>query len=469
MNQRHDPASFIPQSLEAEQALLGAMLLNSDVYLAVADIVEADHMYEPLHSTLYAIMAERIVRGENVTPITLAAAIGKDAAVDVAHGLTVGEYLSRLAGEAISESATYAIDYAKTIRDLWARRRIITMARDLQNRALGGVADEGIEALLDEADQELSTIRFGKQIDGVRTLGEFADRAIELTAAAYQATAKIGFDTGIGSIDELMGPIMPGDLVTLIGPSGGGKSALAFQILCRNCEPSLDANRGGSGFFLSQEMGGAQVARRVMATQTGISTRAQRGGEVLEAEYGFLRDSAARIKSIPVYVDDSGRQTTSRIIRKLRAMKKRYGIKIAAIDHLRIIRPENNRMGKIDTIEHAAAELKDAAKDMDIAIIALAQVTTESQKRETWKVRAEDAWGGDHLKQCSDVVMTVTLPHKWLRSHEPPEGSRDRAQWETNLLRWEGKAEIGFPKIRDGDDGRTCVVSFSGPRMLFAD
>lgn len=467
MNAQAGTLDFLPSSIEAEQALLGAVLIQNDAYFAVSEVVQPDMFCEGLHQELWAILEDRITKGHTVTPLTLIALLGKDAAQTIDGSLSISQYVARVAAAAVSVIG--APEYARTIRDLWARRRIISLSRDLIQRAAGGFGDEGIEALFDEADNELSAIRFGKQIEGVNSLGAFAEKALEQTSDAFQAKAKVGFDTGIPSIDALMGPIMPGDLVTLIGPSGGGKSALAAQILCRNSEPSLDVNRGVPSFFLSQEMGGAQVARRVMATHTGISTRAQRAGEVLEAEYGFLRESADRIKAIPFYVDDSGRQTTSRIVRKLRAMKKRHGIQIAAIDHLRIIRAENHRMGKIDTIEHAVAELKDVAKELNIALIVLAQVTTESQKRETWKVRAEDAWGGDHIRQCSDIVMTVTLPHKWLRTHEPPEGSRDRATWEGNCMRWEGKAEIGFPKIRDGEDGVSRAVSFDGPRMYFTE
>lgn len=467
MNAPHDIADFLPSSIDAEQALLGAVLMQNDAFFVVSEILRAEMFYEGLHQKLWEIIEARITAGHTVTPLMLITTLGKDAEALIDGQLTVAKYLVRLAVEATTVIG--APEYAKTIRDLWTRRRLINLSRDLIQRASGGFDDEGVEALLDEADGELCSIRFGKQIVGVSNIGEFADKALAQTAEAYRSTAKVGFDTGISSIDSIMGPIMPSDLVTLIAPSGGGKSALAAQILVRNCEPSLDSNRGVAALFVSQEMSGSQVARRALATHTGISTRKQRAGEIMEAEHGFLRDAADRLKPLPFYVDESGRQTTTSIIRKLRAMKKRYGIKIAAVDHLLLIRPEMHKWSKFDTIEHAAMELKDAAKDLEIAIILLAQVTRESQKRETWKVRDQDLWGGDVVKQCSDILMTLTMPEKWLRQREPEKTDKTRGQWEADCLRWEGKAEIGFPKVRDGQDGQSCVVSFSGERMLFGD
>ena len=466
MNASTKIEEFLPHSIEAEQALLGAVLLQNDVYLLTCEAIEPEMFFESLHGKLWEMLGERITQGQSVNAITLGIALGPDAAMGYG-GITVSKYLARLVTEAVSTIG--APDYARTIRELWQRRRIIALARDVIERAVGGFDAPEVDALLDETDQQLCSIRFGKQINGVASIGELADKALLQTSQAYQSTAKIGFDTGIAAIDELMGPIMPGDMLTLLGPSGGGKSALAAQILAHNCEPSIDANRGVPVLFISQEMGGAQVARRSLSTHTGISTRMQRTGEIVSAEYGYLRDAAERLKHLPFYVDESGRQSTSRIIRKLRAMKKRYGIRMAVIDHLLLIRPENQKMSKFDTIEFAAMEIKDVAKELDIAVILLAQLTRESQKREFWRIRDMDLFGGDQVKQCSDIMMTVTLPEKWLRQREPDQGDKLRAKWEGDCLRWEGKAEIGFPKLREGEDGRSCSVSFDGPRMLFKD
>lgn len=813
----HAPVNYnyLPHSIEAEQQLLGAVLMSNDIFFPCSEAVEAEHFYEPIHARLWTLISERIAAGQSVTPVTLMAILGADGFVDLA-GMTVGAYIAHLAAEAIT--IIQAPHYAKVVRDLWARRRIILLTREVQARAISSDGAD-IESLLDDMDAELGAVRFGKQVSGVSLIGDLADRALKQTADAYKLDGKVGFDTGIGTVDGMIGPIMAGDLVTILAPSGHGKgqpldakvltprgftdmgnlsvgtavtapdgtichvigiyplgerqlfkvmfgdgtstevtedhlwlawcrqgsryakkkklcgengakiyttakmiemlasspwmrfhipvndpvpftpsrwrlklppyvmgallgdgdftgamirfttadkeiidrlekllgcvlrfsqktkskakdyriavgtgvraeleklglyglksahkfiphtylhgtteerwellrglmdtdgwvnvdgdprfiskstrmadevawvgrslgaavtkrdkntyyvkdgkrvdcgiarevrlkfmdgaqafhlsrkkaqckkpqsvirtivsiepsrvaqaqcikvshpsslyitddfivthnSAIAAQILRRNAMPSLDASRGTPGMFFSMEMAGAQVARRVMATDSGITTRAQKAGEINQAEYSILTDTARALRNLPLYVDQSGRQKTSTIVKKLRAMKKAHGIRMAAVDHLLLIQPENAKWSKFDTVDNAAIELKDAAKELDIAILLLAQVTREAQKRETWRVRDQDLFGGDGVKQASDIFLTLCLPEKWLRQREPEEGSKERGKWESDCLRWHGKAEIGVPKARDGDDGSSRTLAFDGRRMIFSD
>lgn len=464
MNQIAPAYDFLPHSIEAEQQLLGSVLMSNDSWDACGDVVEAAHFYEPIHARLWALISERLAAGQQVTPVTLIAQLGADGLVDLA-GMTIKEYVARLAVEAAAPR--HAPNHARVVRDLWARRQIIALTRDLQSRAMG-MDGADVAAMLEEADAELAAIRFGKQVAGVCLLGDLADRALAQTEEAYRLESKVGFDTGVAAIDEMTGPFMPGDLITVLAPSGHGKSALGAQILNRNAEASLDANRGVPGLFLSMEMEGVQVARRQMASYSGIATRAQKAGEINEGEYTTLKSAAARLKRLPFYIDHSGRQKVSTITKKLRAMKKAYGIRIAVVDHVKLIKPESPKWSKFDTIENAAMELKDIAKEIDITVVLLAQVTRESQKRDGWRVRPGDLWGGDTVRECSDIMLTACLPHKWLSENEP-EGGKEKEKWSTDLLRWAGRGEVSAPKVRDGETGNHRAVSFDGKRMLFGD
>lgn len=458
---------WLPHNIEAEQALLGAVLMTNDAWDACSELVEADHFFEPLHTKLWTLLGERIMAGQTITPVTLVAQLGSDAGFEIFDGMSVGEYVARLSAQ--SAIPRHVPAYAGTIRDLWARRRLIALTRDLQSCAMGGEGSD-IQGLLDHADSELGAIRFGKQVSGIDLVGDLAETALRQTADAFRLGGAVGFDTGIQSLDEMIGPIMPGDLVTILAPSGHGKSAIAAQILRHNAMPSLDSTRGQApGLFVSMEMAGTQVARRVMATDSRISAREQKEGRVNQAEYEKLQATAAALRNLPLYIDSSGRQKTSTIVKKLRAMKKAHGIRMAAVDHLLLIQPESAKWSKFDIIDHAAIELKDAAKDLDIAILLLAQVTREAQKRETWRIRDQDLFGGDSVKQASDIFLTVCLPEKWLRQREPEIGSKERGKWDADCERWRDRAEISAPKVRDGDDGSARTVAFDGPRMVFHD
>lgn len=458
----------IPASIEAEQALLGAVLINSAAYYLVAEQVTEDCFSEPLHQRLWNIIVTRMDGGRTVDPVQLAVSLGPDAQEKVG-AITVQEYIARLAINAVSIIS--APDYAHTIRSLWKRRRLMAFGQQVAHRAAVDFEDADVENLLDECDSELTGIRFGQNIAGVRWLRQAAEEALGQTAENYQARdrIRIGLETGIVELDQLIGPIMAGDLITIVAPSGHGKTSIAAQILCAASTASLDSNQGRPSFFVSQEMGAAQIARRVMAAWTGISTRKQRAGSVDTSEYESLESAARATSQVKLLFDESGRQTFSVIARKARAMKKLHGIGAMAVDHLRLIKPEHSRMGAIETIENAAMGFKDLAKELGIVILQLAQLSREGQKGATgWRFTDQATWGGDMLKQASDIMLGVVIPGKWLRQRQPdPEDQKDYDRWVRQCEEWRDAAEIGTLKVRDGEDGDWMRVPFNGARMLF--
>ena len=460
--------SNLPVSIDAEQALLGAVLMNPDAFYLVSEEIDADCFSEPLHVKFWEMIAARMDGGRTLDPVTLAISLGPDAENLIDGHITVREYIARLAVNAVSIIS--APDYARTIREMWKRRRLIGLSEQLAHRCNGGFEGD-IESLIDEFDSELTSIRYGQNIAGVKWLKDAAHEALEQTALNYEAKDKIriGLETGIKDIDELIGPMMAGDLITIVAPSGHGKTSIAAQILCAASAASLDSSQGRPSFFVSQEMGAAQIARRVMASWTGVSTRKQRAGSIDVAEYEQLESASRSAAQVKILFDESGRQTFSRIARKTRAMKKLYGIGAMAVDHLRLIKPEHSKMGSIETIEHAAMGFKDLAKELDIVVFQLAQLSREGQKTATnWRFTDQALWGGDMIKQASDVMLGVVIPQKWLRQRQPdPSDQKDFDKWVRQMDEWKGRAEIGTLKVRDGDDGDWRAVPFSGERMLF--
>lgn len=460
--------SELPADITCEQALLGAVLMNPEAYYVVADHVDGECFSEPLHQMFWEMIATRMDGGRVLDPVTLAVQMGPDAEGMVGD-ITVREYIARLAANATSIIS--APDYAKTIRSLWKRRRLIGLSSQLSHRCNGGYDGGDVEELIDEFDSELTGIRYGQNIAGVKWLKDAANEALRQTAENYQSQGKckIGLETGIAELDEMIGPMMGGDLVTIAAPSGHGKSAIAAQILCAASQASLDSTQGRPSFFVSMEMEASQIARRVMATWSGVSTRKQRAGSVDVAEYEALDRAAQSTQQVKILFDESGRQTFSRIARKARAMKRLYGISAMAVDHLRLIKPENPKMGMIETIENAAAGFKDLAKELGIVIFQLAQLSTGEQKRLTsWRFTDQAVWSGDFVKQMSDVMLGVVIPAKWLRQRQPdPSDAKDFDRWHKQMQEWAGRAEIGTLKVRDGDDGDWKAIEFDGARMQF--
>lgn len=457
-----------PCSVEAEQALLGAILMQPTAYFLASEHVDEECFYETIHAKLWSMMAGIIDGGRVLDPITLIVALGPDSESDVA-GMKLREYVARIAASATSVIS--APDYAKTIRSLWKRRRLMALGQQIAYRAQGGVDEGDVDELLDDVDGELTGIRFGQNIAGITWLKDAANEALRQTAENYEARdrIKIGLETGIKELDEMIGPMMGGELITIAAPSGHGKTAIAAQILCAASTASLDSNHGHPAFFVSLEMRAAQIARRVMASWTGVSTRKQRSGSIDISEYEALENAVRATMQVKILFDESGQQTFTKIARKARAMKKLYGIGSMVVDHLRLIRPESSRMGAIETVEHAALGFKDLAKELDIVIFQLAQLSTGEQKRlTTWRFTDQAVWSGDFVKQMSDVMLAVTIPCKWLRQRQPdPEDQKDFDRWNRQMDEWRGRADIGALKIRDGEDGDWTGLDFDGNRMLF--
>jgi len=465
MNAPRRIEDFLPADIQIEQALLGLVLLKNDAWLEASEIVEAQHFSEHLHQRIWEFISAKLDAGEKVTPLTMGAALGPDAKAEIIPGVTVSEYLARLVSESIA-GLTQAAELAKTIRDLWRRRQIITLAAEMQQRVAGGLGEAGVDELLDELDQELSAIRFGKEIAGVVTIGAAAEDALNDTARAYQSEQRVGFETGLPTLDELIGPMMPGDLITLGGPSGAGKSALAAQILRHNAQGLFPQ----PGFFLSMEMSASAIVRRELAADTRITMRQQKTGDITQGEYEYLRDTVKAMKSIPIHVDDSGRMKVSQIVKRLRAMKKRHNIALAVLDNIPLIAPERDRWTDIETIKHAMPILKDTAKELGIALIAIAQVTRESMKRTTWRIRSSSIFGGEIIKQCSDIMAGVVLPSQWLIENEPEgEGTKAHDKWLRDTEQWRGKAELAALKVRDDASGSYRRCDFDGKTVRFSE
>jgi replicative DNA helicase len=233
----------------------------------------------------------------------------------------------------------------------------------------------------------------------------------------------------------------------------------------------LDANQGRKGLFFSMEMTEQQIVRRILASDTGVSTRAQRAGAINEGEFDLLWDSAKSLRNIPVFVDGSGRQTVSQVATKCRSMKRRHGIGQAAIDHVKLFKSSNPRLTDIDIINKAAFSLKDLAKELGIIIFLLCQPTREGQKnRDNWRVYDQDIYGGDTIKQCSDVLMSISIPCKWLAQNEADRSNSHAYEaWVRNMTEWKDKAEVGLLKNRDGPDGLWRKLAYDGERVKFGD
>jgi replicative DNA helicase len=438
----------------SERAFIGSLLNDPQQYWGLRTFVRLEMLENEEHRKIYEAVSNLMEAGRVVTKPAL------DSALPEEYGDGKPYVALWMSLKASGAEAGPAVDYGEAIRDRYTRKRIRRLGETAMK--LERDPDKTPDDILSEIEALVLNAVHDNEAENIKWLGDAAKDSLARTAENFRVKGElqIGLTTGIRELDHLIGPIMGGDLVTLAAPSGHGKSTIAVQILLHQEKPS---------FLISQEMMGVQIARRVMSSWTQVSAREQRAGDIDVFQYNALKEAAGRAGEVKLLMDESGRQTTSRICKKIRAMHRRYGLGCAAIDHILLVKPDNPRWAKIETIEHAAMSFKELAKELDIPIFLLAQLTRGSQDKATsWKFTDQALYGGDAIKQASDVMLGITLPRKWLRQREPEESDQKAHDaWAGKMERWQDKAEIGALKMRDDDDGHWLTLPFDGATYTF--
>src|ERR1700761_6957983 len=306
------PFRTAPHNIEAEQALLGAVLVNNEAFYRVSDFLEPKHFYEPIHQRIYELAASLIRASKIATPVTLKTFLPAD--FDVG-GLSINQYLARLAAEATT--IINAEDYGRTVYDLSIRRDLIAIGEDMVNLAYEAPVDATPQTHIEDAERKLFELaETGRYETGFQRFAQALTTAVDMAAHAYQRDGSLsGLATGLTDLDGRMGGLQPSDLIILAGRPGMGKTALATNIAYNVAKAwqgevrpdghTASVNGGIVGFF-SLEMSAEQLATRIIAEQTGIpSTKIRRGG-IDESDFEKIKDVSIELQNLPFYVDETG-------------------------------------------------------------------------------------------------------------------------------------------------------------------
>ncbi|WGS03157.1 replicative DNA helicase (plasmid) [Bradyrhizobium sp. ISRA443] len=466
----------MPHNIEAEQALLGAILINNAAFYHVSDFLRPDHFFEPLHGTIYEIASGLISANKTVTPITIKTFLPTD--LDIA-GLSPSQYLARLAAEATT--IINAADYGRTIYDLALRRELINIADDIRNAAFEATIDSAPAEQIERAEQRLyevaETGRFG---GGFETFDSALSHAIDRAAQAYQSDSKLsGLPTGLNDLDAKMGGLQPSDLIIIAGRPGMGKTALATNVaynVARSYRPAAadDSSRkaaaGGIVAFFSLEMSSEQLATRVISEQAEVSSSSIRRGAIDEREFERLVDRRNAMRRIPLYVDQTGGLTVGQLAARARRLKRPRGLDLIVIDYIQLMQGRTQRVAqnRVQELTEITTGLKALAKELNVPIIALSQLSRLVENREEKRPQLSDLRESGSIEQDADVVLFVFREEYYLKNKEPRPGTEEHLKWEADLATACGKAEIIVGKQRHGPTG-TVMLSFQGEFTRFAD
>ena len=465
-----------PHNIEAEQALLGAILVNNEALYRVGDFLEPQHFFEPIHQKIFELARSLIRANKLATPVTLKTFLPGD--IDIA-GMNVSQYLARLAAEATT--VINAEDYGRTIYDLSIRRLLILIGEDMVNVAFDAPVDFAPRAQIEDAERQLYELaESGRYDGGFQRFSQAMKVALDMAANAYQRDGKLsGISTGLRDLDSKMGGLQRSDLIIVAGRPGMGKTAFATNIAYNIAEAhqaevqadgTMKSVNGGIVGFFSCEMSAEQLATRILAEQTGIASSMIRRGGIKQDEFERIRDYTIKLEHLPLYVDETGGLSISQLTARARRLKRQKGLDMIVVDYIQLLQGSGKRGNdnRVQEVTEITTSLKALAKELNIPVIALSQLSRQVENRDDKHPQLADLRESGSIEQDADVVLFVYREEYYLQNKEPKPGTPEHEKWKLDMELAHGKAEVIIAKQRHGPTG-TVPLQFEGQFTRFSD
>jgi replicative DNA helicase len=462
-----------PHNVEAEQALLGAILVNNDAFDRISDFLKPEHFSEELHRRIFDVASQLIRAGRLASPITLKTHLGEH---DLG-GITVPQYLARLAAEATT--IINAEDYGRTIHDLALRRDLILIGEDVVNAAYDAPVGVTPRDQIEEAERKLYAIaETGRYEGGFQRFSDALTTAVDMAAKAYERDGRLsGIATGLADLDRYMGGLQPSDLVIVAGRPGMGKTALATNIafnIARAYEFTPKSNgtvetaNGGIVGFFSLEMSAEQLATRIISEQAAVPSYKIRRGDINESEFQRIAEAARAMQAIPFYIDQSGGLSIAQLAARARRLKRQRGLDVLVIDYLQLLGGSKTRSdSRVQEVTEITTGLKALAKDLNVPVVALSQLSRQVENRDDKRPQLSDLRESGSIEQDADVVLFVFREEYYLNNRQPREGTEEFIAWQADMEKAHGKAEIIIGKQRHGPTG-TVELAFDAEMTRFS-
>ncbi|MDO5658883.1 MAG: replicative DNA helicase [Paracoccus sp. (in: a-proteobacteria)] len=465
-----DEAGQVPASIEAEQQLLGTLLTNNDIYDRISQIISPEHFYEPVHARIFEIARDRITKSALASPVTLKAFMENDEGL---RDLGGPAYLARLAANGISAFA--ARDYAQMIREFALRRDLIGLGRDISARAAVVQVDDSAEEQIKAAEQVLYQLGEQGVVErGFQSFLKATTTAVEVATTAYQRDGSLsGIPTGLIDLDRKMGGLNNSDLIILAGRPSMGKTSLAtnmaFNIAraARAARHDERAPRGGVVGFFSLEMSAEQLAARILSDAAEVQSHRIRSGDMEEDEFRRFIESANELQDCPLYIDDTPALPINQLAARSRKLKRTHGLDVLIVDYLQLLRPASTKDSRVNEVSEITQGLKAIAKELNIPVIALSQLSRAVENREDKRPQLSDLRESGSIEQDADIVMFVFREEYYREREKPADHELEKmAKWQEIMESVRGKAEVILGKQRHGPIG-TVELSFEGSFTRF--
>src|SRR4051794_32883236 len=466
----------LPQNVEAEAALLGALMIDNRLVEDVQLKLQAHHFYEPLHGRIYEAILRMTDANRIATPVTLRPLFESDETIKEVGGPA---YLAQLTGS--GAAVIGARDFAQQIYDLALLRALVGVGRDLVEGALDTSEDVAPLAQIERAETELYKVAEAGGAEGrAKSFAEATKDALEMAERALNSGGHFsGFTTGLDSLNSKIGGLHKSDLIIVAGRPGMGKSALgtnmafaAARRFLRDAEEGIEAGKsaGAPAALFSLEMSADQLATRILSEQLGITSENLRTGRITQQEFRELARAAAELQSLPLYIDDTPGLTIAALRTRARRLKRQKGIGLIVVDYLQLLQGSgrSGHENRVQEISEISRGLKQLAKELDVPVIGLSQLSRAVEQREDKRPQLSDLRESGSIEQDADIVLFIYREDYYLAAKQPADDSPDFPKWKEDMERAYRKAEIIVAKNRHGGTGKE-TLRFEGRFTKFSD
>ncbi len=459
-----------PHNLEAEQALLGAILFDNETFNRITSQLQEKHFFDPVHGRIFAACAQMISAGELADGLTLKERFARDGGIKEIGGAV---YLMRLMEHAAPLSAQ-AQSYALLIYDLALRRELIRVGNVISDLAENPPDDHDAKDIIEEAERTLFTLaESGTANRGFQDFRTAITASINTAAAAKDRGSDVsGIATGFRDLDHLLGGLHQSDLIILAGRPSMGKTALALNIAMNVAlakqKAAGGAHSGGTVGFFSLEMSAEQLATRLLADYTSIESNRIRQGQIEKHEFITLSDAATTLQTLPLHVDQTGGISIAQLQNRARRLKRTCGLDLVVVDYLQLVTTNSRKNdGRVQEVSEVTQGLKALAKDLDVPVVALSQLSRQVESRDDKRPQLSDLRESGSIEQDSDIVMFVYREEYYLSRAEPEPNSDKHIEWTRKMDGARNRAELVLGKNRHGPID-TVHLTFEGKFTRFS-
>ena len=456
----------LPSNLEAEQSLIGSVLVNNDIIDEISNIVNPAKFFDPIHRKVYQVIENLNNKGMIANPITLKNFFENNNGLNEVGGV---DYLVKLTR--FSSSTKQAIDYAKIIHEMYVRRELVGISDNISEDSQSEENEKTGENIIEDAEKSLFDLaERGNFSQTFLKFNQALDQTIEMaTLAMKNDQGIVGVPTGLTDLDEKLGGLHKSDLVIIAGRPSMGKTALATNIAYYAAKNIYDNNQKGSVAFFSLEMSSEQLSTRILSEQARIQSNDIRRGKATEDELNRYIETSRNIYDLPLYIDETPAITISTLSNRARRIKRLFGLNLIVVDYIQLMRTSSKRYdGRVQEISEITQGLKALAKEIGVPVLALSQLSRAVEQRDDKIPQLSDLRESGSIEQDADVVMFVYREQYYLEKKQPKLGSIEHAEWQSKMNDILGLADIIIGKQRHGPTGN-IQVEFEGQYTKFKD